>query len=63
MAIGLPVLTTTVGGNSEVVLDGDAEKLKSHGDIPEFYLGQAGGAERRSYRDVKQYRRSRRWYG
>ena len=31
-------------------------------DIQEFYLGQASG-ERRSYRDVKQYRRSRRWYG
>ena len=31
-------------------------------DIQEFYLGQAGG-ERRSYRGVKQYRRSRRWYG
>ena len=45
------------------MLDGDSDKLKSHGDIQEFYLGQAGGAERRSYRDVKQYRRSRRWYG
>ena len=49
--------------NGHVVLDGDSTKLKSHGDIQEFYLGQAGGAERRSYRDVKQYRRSRRWYG
>jgi branched-chain amino acid transport system ATP-binding protein len=49
--------------NGRVVLDGSAEKLKGHGDIQEFYLGQAGGAERRSYRDVKQYRRSRRWYG
>jgi branched-chain amino acid transport system ATP-binding protein len=49
--------------NGRVVLDGDADKLKSHGDIQEFYLGQSGGAERRNYRDVKQYRRSRRWYG
>ena len=49
--------------NGRVVLDGDSGKLKSHGDIQEFYLGQAGGAQRRSYRDVKQYRRSRRWYG
>ena len=40
---------------------GDAARLKSHPDIQEFYLGGAG--ERRSYRDVKQYRRSRRWYG
>jgi branched-chain amino acid transport system ATP-binding protein len=48
--------------NGRVVLDGDRERLKSHQDVQEFYLGQAGG-ERRSYRDVKQYRRSRRWYG
>ena len=49
--------------NGRVVLDGDAERLRGHGDIQEFYLGQSGGSERRSYRDVKQYRRSRRWYG
>lgn len=48
--------------NGRVVLDGDSERLKGHQDVQEFYLGQAGG-ERRSYRDVKQYRRSRRWYG
>ena len=48
--------------NGRVVLDGDRERLRSHGDIQEFYLGQTGG-DRRSYRSVKQYRRSRRWYG
>ena len=48
--------------NGRIVLDGDRERLKSHRDVQEFYLGQAKG-ERRSYRDVKQYRRSRRWYG
>jgi branched-chain amino acid transport system ATP-binding protein len=48
--------------NGRIVLDGDRERLKSHADVQEFYLGQAKG-ERRSYRDVKQYRRSRRWYG
>jgi len=48
--------------NGRVVLDGDRERLKSHQDVQEFYLGQAAG-ERRSYRDIKQYRRSRRWYG
>ena len=48
--------------NGRIVLDGDRERLKSHQDVQEFYLGQSGG-ERRSYRDVKQYRRSRRWYG
>ena len=47
--------------NGHVVLDGAPEKLRAHQDIQEFYLG--GGGARRSYRDVKQYRRSRRWYG
>jgi branched-chain amino acid transport system ATP-binding protein len=48
--------------NGRIVLDGSAERLRRHADIQEFYLGHAAGA-RRSYRDVKQYRRSRRWYG
>jgi branched-chain amino acid transport system ATP-binding protein len=48
--------------NGRIVLDGSAERLRSHPDIQEFYLGRRSG-ERRSYRDVKQYRRSRRWYG
>jgi branched-chain amino acid transport system ATP-binding protein len=46
-----------------IVLDGDAQRLLGHADVQEFYLGTGGGATRRSYRDVKQYRRSRRWYG
>jgi branched-chain amino acid transport system ATP-binding protein len=49
--------------NGRIVLDGDGTRLRNHPDIQEFYLGQASGRERRSYRDVKQYRRSRRWYG
>jgi len=48
--------------NGRIVLDGDTARLRGHPDIQEFYLGQAAGG-RRSYRDVKQYRRSRRWYG
>jgi branched-chain amino acid transport system ATP-binding protein len=48
--------------NGRVVLDGDRERLSGHQDVQEFYLGQSSG-ERRSYREVKQYRRSRRWYG
>jgi branched-chain amino acid transport system ATP-binding protein len=47
--------------NGRIVLDGTPERLRSHEDIREFYLG--GGEGRRSYREVKQYRRSRRWYG
>ena len=49
--------------NGRCVLDGESERLRSHGDIQEFYLGQTQGSGRRSYRTVKQYRRSRRWYG
>jgi branched-chain amino acid transport system ATP-binding protein len=48
--------------NGKVVLDGTAERLRAHADIQEFYLGHRSG-ERRSYREVKQYRRRRRWYG
>lgn len=48
--------------NGRIVLDGDKARLMDHPDIQEFYLGQSSG-KRRSYRDVKQYRRSRRWYG
>lgn len=48
--------------NGRIVLDGTADRLRGHDDIREFYLGQAQG-RRRSYREVKQYRRSRRWYG
>ena len=50
--------------NGRIVLDGTPEKLRQHQDIKEFYLGTgAGSAARKNYRDVKQYRRSRRWYG
>ena len=48
--------------NGRVVLDGPPQRLREHQDIREFYLG-TGDSQRRSYRDVKQYRRSRRWYG
>jgi len=49
--------------NGRCVLDGDSARLRAHSDIQEFYLGQAQGSDRRSYRTVKQYRRGRRWYG
>ena len=49
--------------NGRIVLDGTPERLRAHEDIREFYLGAGSGERRRNYRDVKQYRRSRRWYG
>lgn len=45
-----------------VVYEGTADKLRSHGDVQEFYLG-SGESARMNYCDVKQYRRSRRWWG
>jgi len=46
--------------NGRVVLDGDAEALRNNEDVKEFYLGLSTGG-RRSYRDVKHYRRRKRW--
>ncbi len=43
-----------------VVLEGDAEELSANEDVKEFYLGLGDGG-RRSYRDVKHYRRRKRW--
>ncbi|MGA2316813.1 MAG: ABC transporter ATP-binding protein [Thermodesulfobacteriota bacterium] len=49
--------------NGRIVFAGDSSRLKNHQDIQEFYLGQGDLKSRKSYRDVKQYRRTRRWYG
>ncbi len=46
--------------NGRVVLDGSAEILRQNEDVKEFYLG-LGATGRRSYRDVKHYRRRKRW--
>ncbi|HUP09433.1 MAG TPA: ABC transporter ATP-binding protein [Caldimonas sp.] len=46
--------------NGRVVMDGAADALRSNEDVKEFYLG-TGGRERRSFRDVKSYRRRKRW--
>ncbi len=49
--------------SGRIVFSGKAAELLSHPDVREFYLGGAGQTENRSYRDVKQYRRKRRWWG
>jgi branched-chain amino acid transport system ATP-binding protein len=49
--------------NGKVVLDGPTEKLKDNEDIKEFYLGLSEIGERKSYREVKHYRRRKRWLG
>jgi branched-chain amino acid transport system ATP-binding protein len=46
--------------NGRVVMDGDAQALRDNEDVKEFYLG-VGGGERKSFRDVKSYKRRKRW--
>ena len=47
--------------SGRIVLDGDARTISENEDIKEFYLGLSGVGERKSYRDVKHYRRRKRW--
>jgi len=46
--------------NGRVVMDGNADDLRDNEDVKEFYLGLSTGG-RKSFRDVKHYRRRKRW--
>lgn len=46
--------------NGRVVMDGTAKELSENEDVKEFYLGISSG-ERKSFRDVKHYKRRKRW--
>lgn len=46
--------------NGRIVMDGEAQALSENEDVKEFYLGLSSG-KRKSYRDVKHYRRRKRW--
>ena len=46
--------------NGRVVMEGDAEELRSNEDVKEFYLGLSSEG-RKSFKDVKHYRRRKRW--
>jgi branched-chain amino acid transport system ATP-binding protein len=47
--------------NGRIVMDGPADKLKDNEDVKEFYMGLSAVGERKSYREVKHYRRRKRW--
>ena len=50
--------------NGRIVMDGAAASLRENEDVKEFYLGTGGardGVERKSFRDVKSYKRRKRW--
>ncbi len=47
--------------NGKIVIDGSAERLASDPDVREFYLGTGGSGEAKSFRDIKHYKRRKRW--
>jgi branched-chain amino acid transport system ATP-binding protein len=47
--------------SGRVVLDGEAERLRDNEDVREFYMGLSAVGSQKSYRDVKHYRRRKRW--
>jgi branched-chain amino acid transport system ATP-binding protein len=59
MALGIASHAYVLEGG-KVVLDGPAERLRADRDVQEFYLGRHGGG-RATYRDVKHYKRRKRW--
>ncbi len=49
--------------NGRIVLSGPAEKLRDNEDVKEFYMGLSAVGSQKSYREVKHYRRRKRWIG
>lgn len=47
--------------NGRIVLDGYPKDLRENADVREFYLGLTEVGQRKSYRDVKHYKRRKRW--
>lgn len=49
--------------DGRIVLEGNAADLRANEDIREFYLGLNLEGVRKSYRNIKHYRRRKRWLG
>jgi branched-chain amino acid transport system ATP-binding protein len=49
--------------DGRIVLDGPSEALKNNEDIKEFYLGLSEVGKKKSYREIKHYKRRKRWMG
>jgi branched-chain amino acid transport system ATP-binding protein len=47
--------------NGRIVLDDTVDKLRENADVKEFYLGLTEVGKKKSYRDVKHYKRRKRW--
>jgi len=49
--------------NGRIVLEGRAAELRANDDVREFYLGLSDSGQRKNYREIKHYRRRKRWLG
>jgi branched-chain amino acid transport system ATP-binding protein len=47
--------------NGRIVMEGPADRLRDNEDVKEFYMGLSVVGSQKSYRDVKHYRRRKRW--
>ncbi|WP_231694946.1 ABC transporter ATP-binding protein [Ottowia caeni] len=47
--------------NGKIVIDGSAERLANDPDVREFYLGMEGDGEAKSFKELKHYKRRKRW--
>jgi branched-chain amino acid transport system ATP-binding protein len=47
--------------SGKIVLEGPSEELKNNPDVKEFYMGITQGGGRKSFKDVKSYKRRKRW--
>uniref|UniRef100_A0A2A4T6J5 ABC transporter ATP-binding protein n=1 Tax=SAR324 cluster bacterium TaxID=2024889 RepID=A0A2A4T6J5_9DELT len=45
----------------KVVLEGPSDELKDNPDVKEFYMGMTKGGERKSFKNIKSYKRRKRW--
>ncbi|MBU2552505.1 MAG: ABC transporter ATP-binding protein [Proteobacteria bacterium] len=49
--------------NGRIVLDGPSERIRENEDVREFYLGFSGVGSKKSFRNIKHYKRRKRWLG
>ena len=47
--------------NGRVVLDGPSQRIAGNDDVKEFYLGFSEAGAKKNYREVKHYKRRKRW--
>jgi branched-chain amino acid transport system ATP-binding protein len=47
--------------SGKIVLEGPSAELKNNPDVKEFYMGITQGGGRKSFKEVKSYKRRKRW--